>query len=66
VICFNDTTYCNNPNCDGSCGRQWTPQLQLQAEHWWGGPNVPVTFADFHSFSQRDSDDVHELKEKVK
>lgn len=48
MISFNDTTYCNNPNCDGSCGRQWTSALQQKAIRWWCSENAPVAFADFH------------------
>lgn len=58
MICFQDTTYCNNPKCDGSCGRQWTEKLQREAERWWGGPHAPVAFADLHPASDWDSGEV--------
>lgn len=49
MLCFKDRTFCcskaHKPNCD----RQWTPQLQEEAERWWKGPNPPVAFSDFCS-----------------
>lgn len=49
MICFRDKTFCNSPNCQGKCGRQWTPALQEEAERWWGGPGAPVAFSSFCS-----------------
>lgn len=51
MICFLDKTFCSSPNCTGKCRRQWTSELQAQAEKWWknmpGEP--PVAFSDFCS-----------------
>lgn len=47
MMCFRDTTFCSSPGCQGNCGRQWTDQLQREADRWWGKPGAPVAFADF-------------------
>lgn len=49
MICFRDMAFCNSPVCTGECGRQWTPELQKEAEEWWGGADAPVAFSDFCS-----------------
>jgi hypothetical protein len=49
MICFKDRTFCCAPNCKNECGRQWTDELQRQADEWWGGPGAPVAFSDFCS-----------------
>jgi hypothetical protein len=44
VICFRDRTYCSRTEHAPDCERQWTPELQAEAERWWGGPDAPVCF----------------------
>jgi len=44
-MCFRDRTFCNDPVCKGACGsRPWTPELQAEAERWWGEGLPPVSF----------------------
>lgn len=47
MICFLDKTFCGSKNCDGSCGRQWTKELEERAKKWWGGDGAPVAFSNF-------------------
>lgn len=47
MICFRDETFCGSKGCVGKCGRQWTKELAVAAERWWGNPNCPVAFSNF-------------------
>ena len=49
MIVFQDTTFCNNPNCKCGPDRKWTPDLAIKAQAWWTGMEgpVPIAFTDF-------------------
>jgi hypothetical protein len=47
MICFRDMTFCCSEQHASDCDRQWTPELQAQAERWWGSANAPVAFSAF-------------------
>jgi hypothetical protein len=40
-MCFMDRTFCMSKDCKGDCGRQWTQELQEQAEKWWNPEGLP-------------------------
>ena len=44
-LCYKDRTFCGNPNCDNSCGRQITKEEEEHARQI----NLPIAFADFCS-----------------
>jgi hypothetical protein len=48
MLCFKDKTFCSSKTHKPECDRQWTPELQKEAEEWArqsGLSNVPVSFA---------------------
>jgi hypothetical protein len=47
VICFKDRTFCSSKNHKPECDRRWTPELQAEADQWWGKPGAPVSFINF-------------------
>ena len=51
MICFRDQSYCAaGDRCQTTpCGRRFTAEDQAAAERWWGGPDAPVAFADYHA-----------------
>lgn len=34
MICFKDRTFCCSKDCKNECGRQWTKELQEEANKW--------------------------------
>lgn len=48
MLCFRDKTFCDAPVHHPDCKRKWTPELQAEAERWWGDkPNgPPVAFSN--------------------
>lgn len=44
MICFRDREFCNALVHKDDCTRRWTPELQVEADKWWGGPGAPVAF----------------------
>jgi hypothetical protein len=47
MICFKDRTFCSSKNHKPECDRRWTPELQAEADRWWGKPGAPVSFTNF-------------------
>lgn len=56
MLGFRDMTFCASKDCIGKCGRQWTSELQAQAENWWGSPEAPVAFSLFCGEESRYAD----------
>ena len=49
AICYRDRTFCEYTECKNyaSCDRALTPQVQKDAEKWWGGKDAPIcTYAE--------------------
>ncbi len=54
MICFRDMTFCSSKVHRPDCRRQWTTELQFEADEWWvrgGGQRgeAPVAFSEFCS-----------------
>jgi hypothetical protein len=47
MLCFKDRTFCSATKHKPGCTRQWTPELQREADKWWGKPGAPVAFSNF-------------------
>jgi hypothetical protein len=46
MLCYRDITFCSYYNkCDkqGTCGRELTPQVERDADEWWGSPGAPIS-----------------------
>lgn len=48
MISFLGRSFCSAACRTTDCPRNFTPELQRRAEEWWGGPDAPVAYADFH------------------
>ena len=47
MICYKDRSWCANPRAvEIGCGRAMTPQVEADAEKWWGGPGAPFSMFD--------------------
>lgn len=43
MLCFNDRTYCNSPDCQNECGRKMTEKVLEQARK----AGLPIAYAYF-------------------
>jgi len=50
---YRDVTWCSNPQCDNSCGRQFTDEDHVKATKWWGSEDYPLVTADYHQNVER-------------
>ena len=44
MICYKDRSYCTEDTCanKGECDRYLSPQIQKDAEAWWGNKDYPI------------------------
>lgn len=47
MISFKDRAFCGSKKHKPGCTRQLTPDLQKEADVWWGKPGAPIDFQNF-------------------
>ena len=56
MMCYKDRTFCINKNCKEflKCSRALTPEVQADAERWWGSPDAPIVVSHFNCEEEQD------------
>lgn len=60
MVCYLDTTFCASPNCEGFCGRQFTPEVAADAQR----VGLPVAFACFCGMPEEGEPECQTWKER--
>jgi hypothetical protein len=47
VISFKDRSFCSAACLNTACEQNLTPELQQQADDWWGKPGAPIAFFNY-------------------